>query len=149
MQWARPEIRTNEAESSTRKFRARYLLNEDFTIGIFSRDEKKLLGGTGFHHRNRPLTEGVAEIGMWIRADCAGQGLGTKVLIEMLKWGFSDWQWVRLFWRCSIKNIASAHVARKAGMIQEARLRNDYISHLDGSRNDTLYFSALKGEWQV
>ncbi|NWJ46798.1 MAG: GNAT family N-acetyltransferase [Chloroflexi bacterium] len=149
MPWAQPEISANEAENNVRKFRARYLLNEDFYIGIFSPDGKKLLGGTGFHLRNRPITENVAEIGMWISEDCAGQGLGTKVLIEMLRWGFSEWQWVRLFWRCSSENIASATVARKGGMIQEAQLRNDHISHLDGSRTDMLYFSALKGEWQA
>ena len=40
-------------------------------------DEKRVLGGSGFHLREGPLADGAAEMGMWVRASEAGRGLGT------------------------------------------------------------------------
>ena len=51
MSWATPHVSDADAERIVRRFRARYLLNEDFIVGIFSPDETRLLGGTGFHLR--------------------------------------------------------------------------------------------------
>jgi aminoglycoside 6'-N-acetyltransferase len=84
---------------------------------------------------------------MWIRASEAGKGLGTAALEAMLRWGFSEWPWERLFWRCSALNHASAKVAEKAGMIREAHLRKDYFLHSAGEFTDLLVFGALRNEW--
>jgi RimJ/RimL family protein N-acetyltransferase len=146
MYWVKPYQSNEECEQRCRLFRARYLLAEDFVLGIFSPAGDRLLGGTGYHLREGDLSTRNAEIGMWIRADAAGRGLGTKVLVALLHWGFEAWPWLRLSWRCDTTNVASARTAEKAGMQKEGLLRSDFPL-ADGKRRDTYIFSALREEW--
>ncbi len=146
MLWAKKDQSEEEAEREVRTFRARYLLAEDFIMGIFSPDEAQLWGGVGFHMRHGPVSHGRAEIGMWIRASEAGRGLGTAVLRSLIDWGFTEWPWERLVWVCHASNRASARVAEKGGMLQEGRQRGHFL-HDDGTREDFLLFSILKEEW--
>jgi RimJ/RimL family protein N-acetyltransferase len=144
MPWATPEDSVEAAEVRCRRFAARYLLNEEFVLGIWVGDQ--LAGGTGFHLRSAPLALQSAEIGMWIRGSYAGQGLGTRVLHAMLKWGFEDWGWERLCWHCDTRNLASASVARKNGLLLEGTLRSDALD-VEGRRRDTYVFAILRDEW--
>jgi len=148
MPWAKLDASDDEADTFCRHACARYLLDEDYTLGIFDVGGNRLLGGTGFHPRGRPRAAGTAEIGMWVRADAAHQGMGTRVLTALLTWGFSDaWSWERLEWHCPARNGASARVAEKARMKLEGRLRADTPT-ADG-RRDTLIYAALRGEWRM
>jgi RimJ/RimL family protein N-acetyltransferase len=144
MPWATPEDSVEAAEVRCRRFAARYLLNEDFTLGIWVGDQ--LAGSSGFHLRGGPIAWRSAEIGMWIRGSYAGQGLGTRALGAMLKWGFEDWGWERLSWHCDTRNLASASVARKNGLLLEATLRSDALD-VEGRRRDTYLFAILREEW--
>lgn len=146
MEWAKPHTEDIEAEQTVRRFRGEYLLSTNFVLGIFAPDGKRLLGGSGFHLREGELSNRAAEIGMWIRADAAHKGLGPRVLRAILTWGFSEWPWERLTWRCNEQNVASRRVAEKAGMQLEARFRAA-IRQPDGTRETTLAFAALKEEW--
>jgi RimJ/RimL family protein N-acetyltransferase len=147
MDWAKPDQSVEESETTVRKFRAKYLSNEDYALGVFTPDETRLLGGSGFHLREwAGLPNQSAEIGMWIRGDAAGQGLGTRVLRALLTWGFVEWPWERLAWRCDGRNIASQRVAEKGGMQREGILRA-HRRFADGSRQDTHCYAILKDEW--
>ena len=137
--------RSSEAEALCRRFCANYLLNEDYVIGIWIDGE--LAGGSGFHLRDGNLSSDTADIGMWIRASYAGQGLGTRALRAMLQWGFQAWNWQRLTWQCDTRNLASARVAEKGGMQQEALLRSS-MTDVDGKRSDRFIFALLRDEWQ-
>ena len=144
MLWATAEQSPEQAEELCRHFCARYLLNEDFVIGIWIDGE--LAGGTGFHLRDGTLAGASADIGMWIRGSYAGQGLGTRVLRAMLQWSFHDWPWQRLTWQCDTRNVASARVAEKGGMRREALLRSSMID-VHGARRDRYVFALLRDEW--
>lgn len=146
LKWAVAEYEEGEAEKTARRFRARYITGREYVVAIVSTDGETLLGGCGFHPRDVNLDAHCAEIGMWIRADRAGSGLGTAVLVEMLRWGFDEWPWRRLMWRCAVENRASARVAEKAGMTFECKRRGDRFNAA-GERSDTLVYVALKGEW--
>lgn len=146
MPWAEPDRTAADAEAYVRGARGRYLMATDFALGLFTPDETRVLGGSGFHLREGPLERRSAELGMWIRAEEARRGLGTSVLRALLRWGFSQWPWVRLAWRCDTRNVASVRVAEKAGMIREGTLRAHEVG-ADGSRRDTACFAALRGEW--
>ena len=145
MPWATPEDSVEAAEARCRRFAARYLLNEEFVLGIWDGD--RLAGGTGFHLRGAPLERRNAEIGMWIRGSYAGQGLGTRVLRVMLRWGFEDWGWERLSWHCDTRNLASARIAEKNGMTLEGTLRSNALD-VEGNRRDTYVFALLRDEWR-
>jgi RimJ/RimL family protein N-acetyltransferase len=148
MLWAKPHTEETEAEQTVRRFRGEYLLSTNFVLGVFSPDGKRLLGGSGFHLREGELDNRAAEIGMWIRAEAAHKGLGPRVLRAILTWGFSEWPWERLTWRCNEENIASRRTAEKAGMQLEGRFRAA-VRLPDGTRETTLAFAALKDEWGI
>jgi len=147
MDWAKPLQTEAESVRLVQKFRRNYLQAREFTFGIFSTDGSQLLGGTGYHMREGPLLQGNAEIGMWIRGDQAGKGVGTSVLQALIRWGFTEWPWQRLSWRCAGKNHASRKVAVKASMQQEGVLRSQRLL-ADGTRDDTYCFAILRSEFE-
>jgi ribosomal-protein-alanine N-acetyltransferase len=83
---------------------------------------------------------------MFIRASEAGRGLGTRVLASLLEWGFGEWPWLRLSWRCDQQNKASIRVAEKAGLRLEGVLRGQHAAVGEG-RCDTACYALTKWEW--
>lgn len=145
MPWATQEDTDAAAEARARRFYANYLLNEDFVLGIWVGGE--LAGGTGYHLRFGGVDSGNAEIGMWIRASYAGKGLGSRTLAALLRWGFTEWDWKRLVWRCDTRNIGSKRVAEKNGLTLEGTLRSDQ-KDVQRQRRDTHLFAMLQEEWK-
>ena len=145
MPWASQTQSAEESEALCRSMLAKYLQNEDYTLGIWKGD--KLLGGTGFHLRQGPRESRNAEIGMWIHQEAAGTGMGAAVLRAMLEWGFTEWSWERLVWRCDTKNIASSRVAEKCGLTLEGTFRKD-ARGVDGNLRDTHVYAILANEWR-
>lgn len=144
MPWATIDQTTEEGEATCRRLAANFLLGADFTLGVWQGET--LVGGTGFHLRCGPLSWKAAEIGMWIRASHAGSGLGSRVLDAMLAWGFTEWGWERLIWKCDTENQASARVAEKNGLFLEATHRSDAVG-VDGTRRDTFLYVILRSEY--
>jgi RimJ/RimL family protein N-acetyltransferase len=146
MTWATPDQGVELSEQLCREFRARWLLATEFFVSIWERDGSRLLGGGGYHLREGALELRNAEIGMWIRASAAHRGLGTRVLGALLDWGFSEWPWLRLSWRCSAANAASQRVAEKVGLRREGVLRSHTVDP-DGQRRDTVCYALLRDDW--
>jgi RimJ/RimL family protein N-acetyltransferase len=144
MPWAKPDQTVEESEAICRRGRASYLLNQDFLLGVW--EGERVIGGTGFHLRFGPIESHIAEIGMWIHPAFAGQGLGTRVLRAMLEWGFTDWGWDRLVWKCDTRNIASRRLAEKCGLTLEGTLRSD-AHDVEGQKRSTHLFAMLREEW--
>jgi RimJ/RimL family protein N-acetyltransferase len=142
--WAQKETSLEEYHEVIRLGMARYAENLDFMMGIWMGDQ--VVGGTGFHLRGRSVESEYAEIGMWIHVDYAGKGLGSRVLRAMLEWGFTEWPWDRIEWRCDTENLASARVAEKNGMVLEGRLRRDHRNKA-GQKADMFVFSMLRDEY--
>lgn len=147
MPWAKPDQSPEESETIVRAARGRWLLKTDFTIALFSPDESRVLGGCGYHLREGALESCRAEIGMWIHADASGTGLGTEALEGLLEWGFTEWPWQRLSWRCDPTNAASARVAEKAGLQLEGTQRQREEG-VDGTLRDTAIYAMLRSDWQ-
>ncbi|MES1227749.1 MAG: GNAT family protein [Armatimonadota bacterium] len=146
MPWASPNHSSAASEEYVGVVQQNYEAQTDFALGIWKGDE--LAGGTGFHLRWGPVDWKVAEIGMWIAYTEANRGLGTAALQALLDWGFTDWGWHRLIWRCDDTNVASTRVAEKCGMVQEAILREDRL-HVNGQRNSTKLFAMLRSDWEA
>lgn len=144
MPWAKEEQSLAETEAICRRLASEYLANTNFTVGAWDGDE--LIGGTGFHLRCGPVEWRCSEIGMWIRASRAGQGWGTRILDQMLDWGFSEWGWERLVWKCDSDNVASARVAEKCGLRREADHPSSAVN-TSGIRTGTYVYAILKHEW--
>jgi ribosomal-protein-serine acetyltransferase len=147
LHWKNFDATPEDRQQSVRSNYSKYLTNTDFIMGVFSPDNTRLIGWTAFLMRGRKVEEGTAEIGMWIAASEAGKGLGTRVLKELLKWGFTEWPWVRMEWWCDTLNLASAAVARKGGLQLDATLRQ-YQPYPDGTRHNIYVFSILRDEYR-
>ncbi len=92
----------------------------DFTYGIFDREETRLLGGAGLHPRVGP---GGLEIGYWVRASAARQGIATEVAAALARAGFEVCEADRIEIRIEPANEASLGVPRRLGFVEEATLR--------------------------
>jgi RimJ/RimL family protein N-acetyltransferase len=125
-----------------RRWRAYFDNDEDFIYGVFSRDETRVLGGCGLHTRSG---EGSREIGYWIRASHARQGLATEVSAALTRVGFEIDKVGRIEIHCDPANVASAGVPKKLGYTHEATLRAD-MARPDGTFRPTMIWTMLASE---
>ncbi|MBN1976839.1 MAG: GNAT family N-acetyltransferase [Anaerolineae bacterium] len=123
MPWAHQEPADIETKIALlRRFRGEFDLGKDFVYGVFSRDEKQVLGGTGLHLR---LGEGAREIGYWIHQEHVGRGLATELTSALTKVAFEVDGVERVEIHCDPENHASAAVARKSGFIHEKTVQSE------------------------
>ncbi len=122
---------------------AKWLLRENFPLGIWHQTTGAFLGGTGFHLGDWNLR--WFEIGYWLRASAEGHGYMTEAVRLVADFLFEHLDAQRVEIRCDALNTRSAAVARRLGFIQEARLRNVRRS-AEGAPRDTLVFSLIPGD---
>ena len=96
------------------------------SIGIFPQ--------TDLHRKN-------AELGYWLAEDYWGRGIITEAIERMIEFGFKKFDINRIFARTFSTNLASQRALEKAGMMQEARLKNSIVKN--GQYLDELIFSIL------
>jgi RimJ/RimL family protein N-acetyltransferase len=121
MPWAADEPQPLEQKIELlRQFRGNFDLGRDFVYGIFSRDEAEAVGGTGFHTRIGPE---AYEIGYWIRASRAGEGLAREATAALTRVAFELTDVERIEIRCDPDNLRSRAIPRKLGYTEEATLR--------------------------
>jgi RimJ/RimL family protein N-acetyltransferase len=126
-----------------RTFRAQFDADENWIMGIWSRDESRLLGGTGLHPRGG---QGSLEIGYWVAVDAVGRGIATetaavltRVCVELLGLDRVDLQ-------IEPSNERSANVARKLGFTHEGTLRRRLARREGEPRADSMVFTLLREE---
>jgi RimJ/RimL family protein N-acetyltransferase len=129
-----------------RRFRGDFDLGQNFIYGIFSPDESQVLGGTGLHTRRG---EGVFEIGYWIRASRAGEGLTTEATAALTRVAFEVCEVERVEIRADPGNGPSLAIPRKLGFVEEGTLRGTFHGS-DGTplRADAVVFALLRDELQ-
>jgi RimJ/RimL family protein N-acetyltransferase len=121
MPWAAHEPQSLEEKVDLlRLFRGNFDLGTDFVYGIFERDESQAVGGTGLHTRIAPE---AYEIGYWIRASRAGEGLGSEATAALTRVAFELTDVERIEIRCDPANDRSRAIPCKLGYTEEATLR--------------------------
>jgi RimJ/RimL family protein N-acetyltransferase len=119
--WAKDEPQTVEEKVELlRGFRGRFDLGQDFVYAIFNPDESEVVGGTGLHTR---VGEDAFEIGYWISASRAGQGLATEATAALTRIAFELCDVDRIEIRVDPANETSRAIPRKLGYAEEATLR--------------------------
>lgn len=145
MPWVEQEPQTlDEKTELLASFRAQFDAGENFTMGIFSPDERELLGGTGFHPRVGP---GGLEIGYWIRAGATRQGYVTESTAALTRVGFEICGADRLEIRIDPANEASIGVPRKLGFAAEATLRRRLPGKAGGALRDVTIFTMFREDF--
>jgi len=141
MGWIAYEPTTLEVKVELlRKFRGKFDLSQDFTYGIFNKDESQVLGGTGLHRRDGPH---ALEIGYWIDKDHVGKGLATEVAGALAEIALKIKDVDRVEIRHEPANLASGRVPEKLGFTREALLRrvND---HFEGELRDSVVWVKFR-----
>jgi RimJ/RimL family protein N-acetyltransferase len=87
-----------------------------------------------------------AEIGYVLHPDHGGQGYATEAVRAVMQLAFADLEMHRVIARIDARNTASARLAVRVGMRQEAHLvENEWFK---GGWSDELDFAILETEWR-
>ena len=92
-------------------------------------------------------SETKAEIGWILDPAAGGHGFATEAAIAVLGVAFGHYGLHRVVAQMDARNTASAKLARRIGMRQEAHLRKDWWSK--GEWTDTLIFGMLSTDRQT
>ncbi|HVJ63757.1 MAG TPA: GNAT family N-acetyltransferase [Bdellovibrionota bacterium] len=115
-----------ESEEHCRRSVAKFILREDLTLSIYTRDGKTLIGSTGFHQPNWELRS--FHIGYWVAAEFEGQGFITESTNALTRYGFEVLRARRLEIRCDEGNASSFGVMDRLGYVREGTLKHDSFS---------------------
>ncbi|GIH17717.1 GNAT family N-acetyltransferase [Rugosimonospora africana] len=113
------------------------------TLGAELARTGELVGDVVLFWRSREHRGG--EIGYVLNPDFAGHGYATEAAREMLRLGFDGLGLHRIVARIDERNDASAKLARRLGMRQEARLVHNEM--FKGEWSTEIDFAMLAEEW--
>lgn len=144
MPWAHGEPTTLAAKVDLcRRFRGLFDTDQDYVYGIFTPDERTLLGGTGLHTR---VGARAREIGYWIAAEQEGKGLVTEVVTALVQAAFAHEDLVRIEIRCDPRNVRSARIPERLGFVHEATLRDRV---LEGELRDQMIWTLFRATYEA
>jgi RimJ/RimL family protein N-acetyltransferase len=113
MPWAASEPTTIEQKRQLlTRFAEDFARGDDAVYGIFARDERRVVGGTGLHPR---LDGNAREIGYWIRADAIGRGLAGESTAALTRVAFEVDGVDRMEIHVDPDNVRSAAIPRRLG----------------------------------
>lgn len=104
----------------------------------------RLVGAARMAQDERPHS---AQIGFAIRHDFWGRGLGAELVELLLRLGFQQLPYARIWGARSPDNPASQAVMNRAGMVEEGRIRR-HLRTETGWR-DSIVHSVLSEEWSA
>ena len=136
--WVDHYASVEDSQDFVIRSRARWLLREDFAVGLFDVTSGRFLGGSGLHPRNWDV--GFFEIGYWIRTSAEGNGYVTDAVKLLTDFAIERLNARRVMIRCDVRNTRSAAVAERLGFVREGLLRNDQLD-TTGHVRSTLIFS--------
>ncbi|MCG3087481.1 GNAT family N-acetyltransferase [Sporosarcina cyprini] len=114
-----------------------------FVFAVIHLPQQKLVGAGEVNIRSLSNQEG--EISYIIHPDYWGQGLASETARLLLQYGFHSLRLHRIFGTCDPRNIASARVLEKVGMVEEGHLRQNL--RIGDDWRDSLLFGVLTHEW--
>jgi RimJ/RimL family protein N-acetyltransferase len=141
MPWADDEPQSVEEKVELlRGFRGRFDLDDDYVYGLFDADESAVVGGSGLHTR---VGDDALEIGYWIRADQARQGLAPEATVALTRVGFEMCGVDRIEIRVDPANETSARIPEKLGFTREGTMRRRLPGRAGKPRRDAVVYTML------
>lgn len=122
-----------------------FLRDDRSTIMFGIEEGGKLIGACGLTHIDWVCRR--AEISLYIGCrEMRGRGIGLTVLNHLGHYAFHECNLQRLWAEVFEKNEAGQHLFKKAGYVQEGRLRKHVFKQ--GARQDAILYGLLREEWQ-
>jgi RimJ/RimL family protein N-acetyltransferase len=114
-------------------------------VGVVRAEDDVLVGDAVLMWHSQE--HGAGEIGYVFDPAHHGNGYASEAARALLRLGFGDLGLHRIVARLDVRNTASAAVARRLGMRQEAHLvQNEWFK---GEWTDELVFAILADEWRA
>lgn len=123
-------------QDAAQKPRRRYALAIEMNEAMVGTGEISI---EDIHHQ-------VGVIAYIVHPDYWGQGIATEVARLLIDFGFQALNLHRIYATCDCRNIGSAKVLEKAGMIKDGRLREHLW--IKGGWRDSYLYSVLEQEWK-
>jgi RimJ/RimL family protein N-acetyltransferase len=142
MPWAQKAPTVEESEEHCRRSVAKFIVREDLTLSIYSRDRRTFIGSTGLHRVNWEVPS--FHIGYWVVPEFEGKGLITEAVNAVTRYAFGVAGARRVEIRCDPENARSLAVAKRLGFVQEGIFKNDNV--LDGVVRDTIVTARCDAE---
>lgn len=144
MPWALDDPQTiDDKIELLRGMRSKFDGDTDYTMGVFTPDGSRQLGGTGLHPRIEP---GAFEIGYFVRSDSAGQGLAKEVTGVLVDVGLRHCGASRIEINVEPDNERSLAIPRSLGFLEEGLLRGR-CHWPDRPARDVVVFSMFPDTW--
>ncbi len=135
----------DDVRAYTIRARARWLLREDLTVGVFERASGRFLGGSGLHRMDWGLR--TFEVGYWLRRTAEGHGFMREAVRLLTRLAFETLGANRVEIRMDPRNGRSPKVAEGLGYVLEGQLRR-CAPGPDGQPADRLVFALLPEEYR-
>ena len=142
--WTGRYATVDDAEAYVRDMAGKWITRESLILGIFSKDEKTLYGGTGFHGFDWKVPS--LEVGWFLRKSTRGQGIGAEAVRLACKLAFEHIGANRVWGSVDVLNDRSWRLFERVGFTREAHLRGDCRNH-HGTVRDTFIYAMLAREW--
>jgi RimJ/RimL family protein N-acetyltransferase len=124
-----------------RQFRGQFDLGQDSVYGIFDKEEKEIIGGTGLHNR---VGKDAREIGYWINVNHIGNGYATEAVRALIKCGFEIEGLQRVEIHCSADNARSFNVPYKLGFTHEATIKSHSTNRQGQVQDEMIWTLSAK-----
>lgn len=144
MAWVDSYNTVHACEIYVRQALARWLIREDFTVGMWDCSTDRYIGGIWCSQIDWRIP--AKEIGYWICASAQGQGYVTEVVTLLCKLAFMTLAAQRVSNRCDAANTRSTNIPCRLGFVHEATLRNDSRNTM-GELTDTLVFALARDDY--
>jgi len=108
--------------------------------------EGRASGAAGIHQ----LTDVYrlnAELGYWLAEPYWGKGIMSRVVTQMVDYGFQTFDIDRIFARPFGRNIGSQKVLEKTGFTLEARFERTILKN--GEKEDELVYAVRRATWSL
>lgn len=141
MSWAQTEPTPDESEATVRRALSEWAARTELMFLILDKSGE-MVGSSGLYRIDWSVPK--FEIAYWRRSDCGGHGLMTEAVRGIADFAFETLSAERVEIRCATSNLKSVALARRAGFIAEATLKNSL--RRAGILHDTLIFARLREE---
>ncbi len=123
---------------------AQQATGEAMALGIFLREERRLIGGIGMHRWDHDLK--LAQIGYWIDQAYEGRGLMYRSAVRFLDFLFRKVGMNKVEMHIVPHNARSLVLAKRLGAQTEGCIRQSL--RVGGKLEDVIVTGILRSEWE-
>jgi len=137
--WCHPEYTLENSRTWVSTRAEAWQKGDEYSFAITDDQDQRLLGGSGLNQIRQQ--DRFGNLGYWVRTSCTGQGIATKAVRLLARFGFEELGLGRIEIVAAVGNKASQRVAEKAGAHREGVLRRRLCLH--DEYHDAVMYSLI------